>query len=87
MDVRFAQPQLEAIALRLGPSDRLPAEVIRALQMVVFWLGQAVEDMDISAFSASTDEGGITSFDICGNYCLEYDFTDGVITFLDLWCK
>jgi hypothetical protein len=87
MEVRFANPQLRAAAHRPWCVDSLPAEVTKELEMIVFWIEHAEGEIDLIAFPGSTDEGGIKSFEICGSYCLQYEFENGVITFLDLWCK
>jgi hypothetical protein len=86
METRFTRPLIESIALgRCSPED-LPREVIREVQMIVFWVKRAVGEVDASAFSI-VREGGSQAFQLSDGYRLHFEIEEDLITFTDLLCK
>ncbi len=84
--VRITSIQLDDIAHGRGSCDYLPPEVVREVQVIVFWFENASGDADPNPFASTKDEGGTKSFDLPGTYCLPYDWRDGVITLGDPMC-
>ena len=87
MQVRFANPQLKSMAYGKGSIDHVPDAVAREIQMIVFWLDQTIEEMDLAAFPRLRDEGGNEAFRLAEGYCLNFDIKEDQITFTDLLCK
>jgi hypothetical protein len=86
-DVRIPDPHLADLAHGRATTAGLPAEVVKEVQMLVFWLENAVGEHDLTAFPGFTKEGGMQSIDICGSHCLALAVQGGVITLQALRCK